>query len=211
MAVNPNWQKFPRLKQHRFSGDLTAYIAPSFAQLEALTYHVSRQVLACGEHFDLIVTLAKGGWAMTRSLVDFTQIGTIASIGAKFYIGIGQKMAKPQIYQDLPISIADKSVLIFDDVADSGGSLMFVKKLLEERGAQSVRTATLFYKPKSVIKPDFFAYQTSAWILFPFERVEMGQLLTQKWLEQGIEPVEIRNRVQKLKLIIGKSMDSYER
>lgn len=202
MAVNPNWQKFPRLIQHKFSGDLVAYINPSFAQLEALTYCVSRQVFECGEHFDLIVTLAKGGWAMTRSLVDFTQIDTIASIGVKFYVGIGQKMLKPQIYQDLPVKVTGKRVLLFDDVADSGGSLVFVKKILEERGAQSVRTATLFYKPKSVIKPDFFAHQTSAWILFPFERVEMGQLLATKWHEQKIKSTKIKTRAEKLGLII---------
>ena len=204
MAVKPNWQKFPRLKHHKFFSDSVTYINSSFAQLEALTYHVSHQVLACGENFVLIITLAKGGWAMTRSLVDFTQIDTIASIGVKFYLGVGQKMVKPQIYQDLPIKVTGKRVLLFDDVADSGGSLVFVKKILEERGAQSVRTATLFYKPKSVIKPDFFAYQTSAWILFPFERVEMGQLLSVKWQKQKIKSTEIIARAEKLGLIIDK-------
>jgi hypoxanthine phosphoribosyltransferase len=119
----------------------------------------------------------------------------------KFYIDIGKRLTEPRVYQDLPLSVSGKNVLIFDDVADSGGSLVFVKKLLEERDAQKVRTATLFYKPKSVIKPDYFAAQTAAWILFPFERVEMGQLLASKWQEQGIKPMEIKKRVDRLKLI----------
>lgn len=201
MAVKSFFTQAPHLKEYSFSGDDAKYIIPSFTDLECLTYQLSEKIIADQNKFDLIVALAKGGWAMTRSLVDFTQIETIASIGVKFYVGIGKRLSKPQIYQDLPLSVSGKKVLIFDDVADTGGSLVFVKKLLEERGAQTVRTATLFYKPKSVIKPDYFAAQTAAWILFPFERVEMGQLLASKWQEQGIKPMEIKKRVDRLKLI----------
>ena len=201
MAVKSFLTQVPQFKEYSFLGDDAKYIIPSFTDLECLTYQLSEKIIADQNKFDLIVTLAKGGWAMTRSLVDFTQIDAIASIGVKFYIDIGKRLTEPRVYQDLPLSVSGKNVLIFDDVADSGGSLVFVKKLLEERDAQKVRTATLFYKPKSVIKPDYFAAQTAAWILFPFERVEMGQLLASKWQEQGIKPTEIKKRVDRLKLI----------
>ena len=65
---------------------------------------------------------------------------------SKFYAGIHQRLPEPQIYQDLPIDVAGKHLLLFDDVADSGGSLKFVSDLLAERNAASVTMATLFYK-----------------------------------------------------------------
>jgi len=201
MAFTNNWQKIPRIAQHKFPNDPIVYISPSFSQLEALTYQVSRQVLTKDDCFDVIVTLAKGGWPMTRSLVDFTGIREIASIGVKFYSGINQKLLKPEVYQDLPIAVSGKKILLFDDVADSGGSLLFVKELLKKRKAKLIRTATLFYKPHSIVKPDFFATTTKAWILFPFEKCEMGKLLCQKWQNQGVLPKEISSRCKKLRVI----------
>ncbi len=204
MAVKSLLTQIPHLKEYSFSGDDAQYIIPSFADLECLTYQLSQKILTDKTQYDLIVALAKGGWAMTRSLVDFTQIEAIASIGVKFYVDIGKRLREPRIYQDLSVSVSGKKVMIFDDVADTGGSLVFVKKLLEERGAQTVRTATLFYKPWSVIKPDFYAAQTSTWIVFPFERVEMGQLLASKWQKQGIKPGEIKKRIDSLGLFFDK-------
>jgi len=187
-------------QEYSFPDDQVAYVAPSWNELEQLTLAVAKQIKDSLYQADYIVTLAKGGWPMTRSLVDFTGVKEIASIGVKFYSGINQRLIEPEIYQDLPIAVAGKKILLFDDVADSGGSLDFVTRLLKQRQAKMVKTATLFYKPKSTFKPDFFAATTSAWILFPFERVEMGKLLSQKW-HQGTNIKEIKNRCKKLGLI----------
>lgn len=183
-----------QLTQLKFENDPVTYISPSWDEMNLLTFQVSEQLKKDSSTFDRIVTLAKGGWPMTRSLIDFSQIPEIASIGIKFYSGINQRYDKPVIYQDIPVSVKDETILLFDDVADTGESLIFTKKLLEERGAKEVKTATIFYKPHSKLKPDFFAKETSAWIVFPFEPFEMIELIGSKWLKQGISFQEITKR-----------------
>lgn len=170
------------------------YLAPSWGDLERACIDVAKQVRKNGISFDVIVTLAKGGWPMTRSLSDMTGIEEIASIGVKFYVGVNQRADKPVIYQDLPIDVKGKRVLLFDDIADTGGSLEFVGQLLQDRGARLVKTATLYYKPHSVINPDYYSQTTTAWIITPSEIVEMSQLLSDNWLKAGIDETEMKRR-----------------
>jgi len=187
-------------KNHEFTGDKISYIAPTWSDFNLLTFEVAKKVLASDWRPDRVVTLAKGGWAMTRSLVDYLAVSDVASMGVKFYSGINQRLEKPEIYQDLPIAIASEKILLFDDVADSGHSLKFVQDILIERGAKEVRTATLFYKPHSILKPDYFAAETTAWIVFQYECIEMARMLAPKWLEQGVAEEEVIERLAKLGL-----------
>ncbi len=191
----------PTLPIFSFLPDQTKYVAPTWNELEQLTLAVAEQITQAGRPVDVIVTLAKGGWPMTRSLADFLQIDEIASIGVKFYSGINEKLPQPNVYQDLPIDVAGKNVLLFDDVSDSGGSLEFAVGLLKERQVASVQTATLFYKEHSIIKPDYFAYTTNAWIIFPFEKREMGELLTEKWQEFGLQKDQINLYLKNMGLV----------
>lgn len=197
-------KKFPQIK---FDQDPIAYIAPSWEEMNELTYELSTQVIKHHQPFDRIVTLAKGGWSMARPLIDYTQIPKVASIGVKFYAGLNERCKKPQIYQNIPVSTKNENVLLFDDVADSGESLIFTKQHLLDKGAKTVTTATLFYKPHSKITPDFFAAQTTAWVIFPHEVFEMIKLIGNKWREQGLTKTEVRQRFKRFgfpsKILVG--------
>jgi hypoxanthine phosphoribosyltransferase len=61
-----------------------------------------------------------------------------------------------------------EKVLIVDDVADTG------KTLQEIRNNHGVyfTVATLHYKSRSVVKPDFFVEETDKWICYPWERLD---------------------------------------
>ena len=184
----------------RFDGERTEFLVPSWEELEELTFQLAEQIKASGVKIDRIVTLAKGGWPMSRSLVDFLQVPNIASVGIKFYAGINKRLRQPYIYQNLPVTVQGEKVLLFDDVADSGHSLMFARKYLLDNGVKEVITATLFYKPKSKLKPDFFAYETRAWIIFPYEKIETVKNLTNTWQKAGIDKVVIKKRLKSLGL-----------
>lgn len=135
---------------------------------------------------------------MTRTLVDFLRVGSVASIGVKFYAGINERLKVPQVYQELPVSVQGERVLLFDDVADSGESLQFATEYLLKAGVEEVITATLFYKPHSIVRPDVFGFETNAWIIFPYELVEAVLLLRQKWQTQGISPEAMNQRFTQL-------------
>jgi hypoxanthine phosphoribosyltransferase len=52
-----------------------------------------------------------------------------------------------RILKDLDHDVLDKDVLVVEDIVDSGLTLSYIQKVLHERGARSVRLATLLDKP----------------------------------------------------------------
>jgi len=52
-----------------------------------------------------------------------------------------------RILKDLDHDVLDKDVLVVEDIVDSGLTLSYIKKILLERGARTVRLATLLDKP----------------------------------------------------------------
>lgn len=162
-----------------------SYITPSWEELDLVALRLATRIRESGRQFDRLVTLAKGGWAMSRSLVDFLDIPTVASIGIRFYAGINKRLKEPQIYQELPVSVKGERVLLFDDVADSGESLLFTRDHLIAQGVKDVTTATLYYKPHSVLRPDFYGDETTSWIIFPFEIMESIHEVAINWQKEG--------------------------
>lgn len=187
-------------KEISFADDKAKYITPSWDNLDDLTLQVAKQVKESAIQFDLIVALAKGAWPMSRSFIDYTDIKELASLGVKFYKGINNRLEKPEIYQEIPTPIKGKNILIFDDVADSGESLVFTKNYLLKEGAKEVKAATLFIKPWSTFTPDFYGANTDAWIIFPFEKREMRDLLGASWEKQGVGKEEILKRYVEISL-----------
>lgn len=190
----PTQTMFPTLKTHTFSNDPISFIAPTWDELHALAFSMAQEIRASEHSFDRVVTLAKGGWPMSRSLADFLEVSEVQSLGLSFYKGVNDRKAKPTVYQDLPISIENEHILLFDDVADTGESLLFAIDHLKQKGAQSITTATVFYKERSQIQPDFFSAQVGEWIIFPYELVETLKDVGTRWLAEGVSPQELTER-----------------
>src|SRR5689334_12124647 len=103
---------------YRFPGSSLEYVVPSWNELHELAFDLTQAIKASGKKFDRLITLSKGGWPMSVPLVDFLEIKAVASIGVKFYAGMNKTLDKPAIYQELPNTVKDEHVLLFDDVAD---------------------------------------------------------------------------------------------
>jgi hypothetical protein len=179
---------------HSFPNDPVSYVVPTWEDLDEISVELAEKITASGKKFDRIVALAKGGWPFAKSLVDLLAIPEVASIGIRFYSGIYERLEKPEIYQNLPVAVKGEHILLFDDVADSGESLIFTKELLLSQGVASVTTATLFYKPHSQYKPDYYGEETSAWIVYPFDKREGMGLLQKKWADQHLSLDELCDR-----------------
>lgn len=183
---------------NRFPGSATEYVVPSWDELHELAFSVTNAISESGQEFDRLITLSKGGWPMAVPLVDFLQIKSVASIGVKFYAGMGQTLPQPMIYQSLPDSVRGERVLLFDDVADTGGSLTFTVEHLEQQGVARVTTCALLKKPKSKFTPDFYAAETDAWIIFPWEIAQAIVTLGGGWQKEGVSDAEILLRFKSL-------------
>ncbi len=60
-----------------------------------------------------------------------------------------------------------RPVLIVDDLVDSGGTVLAVRKKI---GMRAAPVAVLFQKPGSPVRPEHVVETTSQWVVFPWER-----------------------------------------
>jgi hypoxanthine phosphoribosyltransferase len=141
-------------------------------------------IKASGFEPDLIVGIARGGWVPARLLSDFLDNPNITSIKVEFYLDIGKTKNEPTITQDIQVSVNGKKILLVDDVADTGKSLMLVKNHLKNMGASEIRIACIYFKPWSIVKPDYYVRETEAWIIFPHEIRESAAKI---WLKVKAE------------------------
>ena len=117
---------------------------------------------------DVIVGVARGGLIPAVRLSHLLGDKLLRIIHVKYYKGANARLKKLELLAD--IERVEGRVLVVDDVADTGTSLEFVLNHLKGKGAQEVRTATIAYKPKSRLKPDYFVYETDRWVVFPWEK-----------------------------------------
>lgn len=96
----------------------------------------------------LLVGLLKGSVPFMAELIKHITIPVeIDFLSAHSYEGI-QSSGKVKIDKDLDISCLNRTVWIIEDIIDTGRTLLEVKQMLLERGAQDVVIVTLLDKPE---------------------------------------------------------------
>ena len=141
----------------------------TWGELGDVTEHLARQVVDSGFRPDVVIAIARGGLVIAGSMTYALDVKLVDAINVEFYVDINETKPDPVLLAPMldSASIADQRILVVDDVADSGRTLALVLKLLRGFGAD-VRSAVLYHKPRSIVKPDFFWRQTESWIEFPW-------------------------------------------
>lgn len=118
---------------------------------------------------DLILAIARGGLFPAGSLGYALSVKNLYVMNLEFYSGVDERLDVPVMlppYLD-KFDLTDASILVVDDVADTGHTLKAVFEFCQEVVAES-RTAVLYEKPHSLVKCDFVWKKTSQWINFPW-------------------------------------------
>lgn len=158
---------------------------PSWDQIYKLLLNLASTVQKNGFKPDIIVGVSRGGWPPARVMSDLLENPKLANVAAEFYVGVAETKGKPVITQPVSVSVKGKKLLVVDDVADTGESLRLVRSHLEKQGATEVKIATIYYKPWSIIVPDYYEKETSSWVIFPWERKETVRKIGEKYKSQG--------------------------
>jgi hypoxanthine phosphoribosyltransferase len=97
------------------------------------------------------------------------------------------------IYQDLPDEavLADKKILIVDDVLDSGKTFTKVIDRTRSFSPKEIRSAALDIKPNTSFIPDYYMGETNKWIIYPWELRETIETLWKTGSERGMTDNEI--------------------
>lgn len=164
-------------------------------EIQRLSEIVAEKIKKADYRPDVIVAISRGGFTPARILCDQLDVMNLASIKIEYYTGVKETKGKPVIVYPLNADVKGKRILISDDVADTGHSLVAAKRHILEKEASDVKIATLHYKPWSVIKPDFFAETVEAWVVYAWEIRETVKQLISKFRSEGRNVKEVRKQL----------------
>jgi hypothetical protein len=159
---------------------------PTWNQIYTMLLNLADKIRKSQFKPDTIVGVSRGGWPPARVLSDLLDNPNLANVRAEFYLGVAETKGEPTLTQPVSSPIEGKKVLIVDEVADTGKSLKLVKEHVLQQGATEAKIATVYYKPWSIIKPDYYEKETSLWIVFPWEIKETFRKLLKKCKQKDI-------------------------
>ena len=158
---------------------------PTWNQIYSMLLKLAEKIRKDKFEPDVIVGVSRGGWPPARVLSDLMCNPNLANVRAEFYLGVAETKEEPVLTQPVSIAVAGKKVLVVDEVADTGKSLKLVKEHLIKQGAVEIKIATVYYKPWSIVKPDYYEKETSQWIVFPWEIKETVRKIVKRCREKG--------------------------
>jgi hypothetical protein len=170
-------------------------LALTWSDVEASLLALADRVNESGYRPEMIVGIARGGWVVARILSDLLNVRDLASIKIEFYRGVDEKVKVPKITQPISASPKGKLVLVADDVADTGESLILAQRHIIDQGARVLKVATIHYKPWSKYRPDYYFRETEDWIMYPWEIRETMDYLIKIWREETTDHEQLKERL----------------
>jgi len=178
-----------RFKEEKLLSQKLEFEVPTWNQIYLMLLRLAQEIKKDSFKPDIIVGVSRGGWPPARVLSDLLDNPNLANVKVEFYLGVAETKGEPTLTQPVSVNVARKKVLVVDEVADTGKSLKLIKEHLAKEGATEVKIATIYYKPWSIITPDYYARETSRWIVFPWEVKETIRKIVKKCREKG-KPIE---------------------
>ena len=118
---------------------------------------------------DMVLAIARGGLLVAGALGYALDVKNTFTMNVEFYTGVDERLEMPMILPPIPefVDLEEALVLIADDVADTGRTLLLVKDFLEGKVGE-VRCAVLYEKPHSEVACEYVWKRTDRWIDFPW-------------------------------------------
>ncbi|MCW8944547.1 MAG: phosphoribosyltransferase family protein [Sedimenticola sp.] len=160
------------------------------------SFQMGIDILQSGFKPDFIVGVWRGGTPVgiaVQEILDYFDVQSDhIAIRTSSYTGIGQRSKEVRVH-GLGYLIRnmnwDSSLLIVDDVFDSGLSLQAILDTLKAKSRRNmpkeVRIATPWYKPgnnQTALKPNYYIHETDKWLVFPHEMkgLQIEEILANK-------------------------------
>ncbi len=148
----------------------------SWPQIEAMVKQLADGMR--DRSFDALLAVTRGGLVPAGMIAYHLGLRNILVAAVQFYTGVGRRAAAPTFLQ-FPADpfLSGKTVLIVDDIWDSGKTISAVRTRVQAAGGTPV-TAVLHYKPNASLftdVPDYYVEATDAWIVYPWETADESE------------------------------------
>jgi len=141
----------------------------SYTEFGSAVIDLAHQIRDSQFQPEIVLSIARGGFFLGAALGYALGVKNSFTMSVEFYTGIEERLPMPVVLPPVPnkVDLKGATVLIADDVADSGETLRLVQDFW--RGTvKEARTVVLYEKPRSVVKPDYVWRKTEKWIEFPW-------------------------------------------
>ena len=157
------------------------YISPQSLMDSSL--QLAEQIFESGFKPDFIIAIWRGGTpvgVVVQELYEYFGFSTDhIAIRTSYYTGLDRVADSVRVHglEYLINNInADGSLLIVDDVFDSGNSIKATLEAINAKARlntpQDIRIASPYYKPgrnKTDFEPNYYVHKTDDWLVFPHE------------------------------------------
>ncbi|MEV6096797.1 phosphoribosyltransferase [Nocardia sp. NPDC059246] len=130
---------------------------------------LSQAIADDGFEPDLILSIARGGLFVAGALGYALDVKNLHVMNVEFYTGVDQRLDMPVMLPPVPsaVDLTGATVLVADDVADTGKTLKLVRDFCSHHVAE-VRCAVIYQKPHSEVDCEYVWKRTDKWINFPW-------------------------------------------
>ena len=114
---------------------------------------------------EAILAVARGGLTLGHSLATALENRNLFTLNSIHYEE-SKKLDTIEIF-NIPDMSKFSKILLVDDIIDSGESMVEIKRALFKIYPNlDVKIATIFYKPKALLLPDFKVKEADDWVEF---------------------------------------------
>ena len=124
-------------------------------QLKNRVREIARQITADYQGKEImLISVLRGSFVFMADLCRAIDLPCTVDFMAVSSYGKGTKSSgQVQITKDLSEDISDRHIIVVEDILDSGNTLSYLLKILENRHPASIRLCTLLDKPDRRVKP----------------------------------------------------------
>lgn len=116
---------------------------------------------------DEIVCISRGGLVISRILSDLLDL-KISNITIESYQN-AQQEKEPVVTQFLPDTYKNETILLVDEVSDTGKTFERALSYLKTLPIKKIYTVAPYIKPHTKFIPDFWQVSLDSWAIYPYE------------------------------------------
>ncbi|MFP3279017.1 MAG: phosphoribosyltransferase family protein [Candidatus Micrarchaeota archaeon] len=170
----------------------------SFDEMKKISSKMANEIMSKYGKPRAILYIERGGMVIAKMLADKLGVEELHGVQIVAYTGINERTGTYVLPHYIALEDNDKGyILLVDDIADSGKTIKVALDLFSKKFKRIV-TATLAYKPHSIVKPDIVGktVPSNTWVIFDYEKNESLRDLSQKNDKEGIKLIEKTSKVK---------------
>ncbi|MHB8351407.1 MAG: phosphoribosyltransferase [Thermoplasmata archaeon] len=168
----------------------------TWAEAERWADLLAGQILGRGPAPEVLVALTRGGWVPARLLADRLGVHQLLPLRVRHWGVTATPSAQAELIDTVGGTVSGQSVLIVDDLTDTGQSLRLAREHVERLGPARLATATFLHMAHSQFVPEFFAEEIPreawVWVVFPWNYWEDLRELSGRVRTEGADAEAVR-------------------